>query len=87
MANFVSVFTQSGPTAEKSITAFHIGFLNNAVHALLVILAMSPPVYEKPVGDMTGAYSQRINIQYRLAYQVIEVEKTVKVLRMWSYYA
>lgn len=46
----------------------------------------TPPRYEKLVGDLSGAYSRRINIQHRLVYQVIEDEKVVKVLRMWSHY-
>lgn len=46
----------------------------------------NPPPYEKLVGDLAGAYSRRINIQHRLVYQVLETEKVVKVLRMWSHY-
>ena len=46
----------------------------------------NPPPYEKLIGDLTGAYSRRINIQHRLVYQVLEAEKIVKVLRMWSHY-
>lgn len=46
----------------------------------------SPPPYEKLVGDLAGAYSRRINIQHRLVYQVLEDEKIVKVLRMWTHY-
>lgn len=45
-----------------------------------------PPPYEKLVGDLRGAYSRRINIQHRLIYQVLEKEKTVKILRMWAHY-
>ncbi len=45
-----------------------------------------PPPFEKLVGDLTGAYSRRINIQHRLVYQVYAKEKTVKVLRMWTHY-
>ena len=45
-----------------------------------------PPPYEKLVGDLSGCFSRRINIQHRLVYQVIEHEKTVKVLRMWTHY-
>ncbi|MBT7799968.1 MAG: Txe/YoeB family addiction module toxin, partial [Tateyamaria sp.] len=41
---------------------------------------------EKLVGDLSGAYSRRINIQHRLAYQVLEAEKAVKILRLWTYY-
>ena len=58
--------------------------------ALLEIIAenpfQNPPPYEKLVGDLTGAYSRRINIQHRLVYQVLETEKIVKVLRIWSHY-
>lgn len=47
---------------------------------------MTPPPYEKLLGDLSGAYSRRINIQHRLAYQVLEAEKTVKIIRMWTHY-
>ncbi len=46
----------------------------------------NPPPYEKLVGDLSGAYSRRINIQHRLVYQVMEKEKIVKVLRLWTHY-
>ncbi len=46
----------------------------------------SPPPFEKLVGDLSGAYSRRINIQHRLIYQVLTTEKQVKVLRMWTHY-
>lgn len=46
----------------------------------------NPPPYEKLVGDLSGAYSRRINIQHRLVYEVLEKEKTVKILRMWTHY-
>ena len=46
----------------------------------------NPPPYEKLVGDLAGAYSRRINIQHRLVYQVLEEEKAVKVLRLWTHY-
>jgi toxin YoeB len=46
----------------------------------------NPPPYEKLVGDLSGAYSRRINIQHRLVYEVLADEHTVKVLRMWSHY-
>ncbi len=45
-----------------------------------------PPQYEALVGDLSGIYSRRINIQHRLVYQVYEEEKVVKVIRMWSHY-
>ena len=46
----------------------------------------NPPSYEKLIGDLAGAYSRRINVKHRLVYQVLEVEKIVKVLRMWTHY-
>ena len=46
----------------------------------------NPPPYEKLVGDLTGAYSRRINIQHRLVYQVYEKEHVVKIIRMWTHY-
>lgn len=45
-----------------------------------------PPPFETLVGDLRGAYSRRINIQHRLVYQVLEEEKMVKVLRLWTHY-
>ena len=47
----------------------------------------NPPPYEKLVGDLSGAYSRRINIQHRLVYEVMLELQTVKVLRMWTHYA
>lgn len=46
----------------------------------------NPPPYEKLTGDLKDYYSRRINIQHRLVYQVIEKEKTVRILSMWTYY-
>ncbi len=46
----------------------------------------NPPPFEKLVGDLTGAYSRRINIKHRLVYQIHEQSHTVKVLRMWTHY-
>jgi len=44
------------------------------------------PPFEKLVGDLSGAYSRRINIQHRLVYQVLEAEEAVKILRLWTHY-
>jgi len=46
----------------------------------------TPPSFERLVGDLSGAVSRRINIQHRLVYQVLESEKVVKVLRLWTHY-
>jgi len=64
--------------------------LKSKAQSLLDILAknpfQTPPPYEKLLGDLTGAYSRRINIQHRLVYQVLVEDKIVKVLRMWTHY-
>jgi len=46
----------------------------------------NPPPFENLVGDLTGLYSRRINIQHRLVYEVFPEQKTVRVLRMWTHY-
>jgi len=46
----------------------------------------NPPPYEKLVGDLSGAYSRRINIQHKLVYQVLESESIIKIIRMWTHY-
>lgn len=46
----------------------------------------TPPSFEKLVGDLSGAYSRRINIQHRLVYEVLAGEGVVKVIRMWTHY-
>lgn len=43
------------------------------------------PPYEKLIGDLSGAFSRRINIQHRIVYQVLD-SQTVKILRMWTHY-
>lgn len=64
--------------------------LRSRVEELLSVIRdnpfQSPPSYEKLVGDLSGAYSRRINIQHRLVFQVIAEEKIVKVIRMWTHY-
>ena len=65
------------------------GLKEKAIALLKVLQAnpfQNPPPYEKLVGDLTGAYSRRINIQHRLVYQVLDEQKVVKVLRMWTHY-
>ncbi|MGZ6220602.1 MAG: Txe/YoeB family addiction module toxin [Syntrophales bacterium] len=64
--------------------------LKQKAQAILAIFAddpfQNPPPYEKLVGDLSGAYSRRINIQHRLVYEVFIKEKVVRVLRMWTHY-
>ena len=64
--------------------------LKEKAQALLSLLEsdpfQNPPPFEKLVGDLSGAYSRRINIQHRLVYEVFEDQRAVRVLRMWTHY-
>jgi toxin YoeB len=87
LVNWRVVYTRHAQKDAKKLAA---SGLKPKAEELLVILAedpfRKPPPYEKLVGDLAGAYSRRINIQHRLVYQVLEEERVVKVLRMWSHY-
>ena len=76
--------------AQKDARKLASSQLRPQAERLLEIIArnpfQNPPSYEKLVGDLAGAYSRRLNIQHRLVYQVYEVERVVKVLRMWTHY-
>ena len=65
--------------------------LSPKVKSLLEVIERDPfadpPPFEALVGDLKGAFSRRINIQHRLVYQVVESQKVVKVLRLWTHYA
>ena len=81
------VFTKQAQKDAKKLSA---AGLRPKAEALLKRLSdnpyQTPPPFEKLLGDLSGAYSRRINIQHRLIYQIIEDEKTVKIIRMWTHY-
>jgi Txe/YoeB family toxin of toxin-antitoxin system len=85
--NWRLVFTRQAQKDAKKIAAS--GLKENA-EAIIRILRenpfQTPPPFEKLVGDLSGAYSRRINIQHRLVYQVLDDETVVKVIRMWTHY-
>jgi Txe/YoeB family toxin of toxin-antitoxin system len=64
--------------------------LREQAQTLLDLLARdpfeTPPRFEKLRGDLRGFCSRRINVQHRLVYQVLEKERVIKVVRMWSHY-
>jgi Txe/YoeB family toxin of toxin-antitoxin system len=76
--------------AQKDAQKLAANGLKSKAQELLAIIKVNPfqnpPPYEKLVGDLSGAYSRRINIQHRLVYEILQEEKIVKVLRMWSHY-
>jgi toxin YoeB len=76
--------------AQKDAEKLAAAGLKAKAQALLALLEenpyRTPPPFEKLVGDLSGAFSRRISIQHRLVYQVLDDERTVKVLRMWTHY-
>ena len=85
--NWQVVYTRQ---AQKDARKLASSGLKSQAERLLAILAdnpyQTPPFFEKLVGDLSGAYSRRINIQHRIVYEVLDSIKTVKVLRMWTHY-
>jgi toxin YoeB len=81
------VFTRQAQKDAKKIAESE---LKPQVEHLLEILKDDPyrkqPPFEKLVGDLSSAYSRRINIQHRLVYQILDDIKTVKVVRLWTHY-
>jgi Txe/YoeB family toxin of toxin-antitoxin system len=81
------VFTKQ---AQKDALKLKQAGLKDKTLVILEILQenpfQSPPPFEKLVGDLSGAYSRRINIRHRIIYQIIDVEKVVKIIRMWTHY-
>ena len=81
------VFTKQAQKDAKKLSA---AGLRSKTEKLLNILIknpyQTPPSFEKLIGDLSGAYSRRINRQHRLVYQILVDEKVVKVIRMWSHY-
>jgi toxin YoeB len=76
--------------AQKDAKKLASSGLKTKAQTLLAMLEkdpwQNPPPFEKLVGDLSGAYSRRINIQHRLVYQVLEAKKAMKILRLWTHY-
>ena len=87
MVKWGIVFTK---TAEKDSLKLGQSNLKQKAQKILDILRenpyQNPPRYEKLIGDLEGYYSRRINIQHRLVYQVLEKQRTVKIVSMWHHY-
>ena len=85
--NWQLIYTMHAQKDARKLAAS--GLKANAM-TLLAMLAENPfqnlPPYETLVGDLAGAYSRRINIQHRLVYDVLNNQKIVKVIRMWTHY-
>lgn len=87
MSGWQLVYTKQ---AQKDAKRLFTSSLRKKAEEILDIIAVDPfkkpPPYEKLIGDLAGAYSRRINIQHRLVYEVLEEQKIIKILRMWTHY-
>ena len=81
------VFAKQAQKDAKKVAA---AGLRSKAESLLNILRenpyQTPPPFEKLIGDLAGAYTRRINIQHRLVYEILDKQKVVKVIRMWTHY-
>ncbi len=87
MVEYTILYSKEAQKDAKNLSA--AGLADKAKELIKIIQSnpfQTPPSYEKLVGNLSGAYSRRINIKHRLVYQVIEETKKVRVLRMWSHY-
>ena len=81
------MYTKQAQKDTKKVSS--AGLKDKATHLVNIIKEnpyQNPPPYEKLIGDLSGSYSRRINIQRRLVYQVYEKENTIKVIRLWTHY-
>jgi len=87
VVNWRLVYTRQ---AAKDSKKLKMSNLDKKARELLEILKhdpyQNPPRYEKLIGDLDRAYSRRINLQHRLVYEVLEDQKVVKIIRMWTHY-
>ena len=87
MVRWQLIYTKQARKDAKKLTASR---LDKKAKKLLDIVARDPfqtlPPYEKLSGSLSKAYSRRINIQHRLVYEVLESERIIKVIRMWTHY-
>lgn len=87
MVNYKVIYTKN---AAKDISNLQAANMSNKAQNLIELIKENPfqnsPPYEKLLGNLSGLYSRRINIQHKLVYEVLEDIKTVKIISMWSHY-
>ena len=87
MVEYKVLYSKQAQKNAKNLTSSN---LDKKAKELIEIIKknpfQNPPPYEKLVGNLSGAYSRRINIKYRIVYEARESDKTIRILRMWSHY-
>lgn len=78
------------PQAQRDAKKIALSKLKPKVEDLLEIIKRNPyafpPSFEFLSGKLSGFIARRINKQHRPVYEVVEDEKVIKVLRMWTHY-
>jgi len=85
--NWKLVSTRQAQKDAKKLAA--AGLKDKAIELLKILERdpyESPPPYEKLKGDLAGACSRRISVQHRLVYQILDKQRTVKIIRLWTHY-
>ncbi len=76
--------------AKKDARKLASSNLKEKATEILRIIEQNPfneyPPFEKLIGDLEGAYSRRINIQHRIVYKILDDQKTIIIIRMWTHY-
>jgi toxin YoeB len=62
------------------------GKVKNLIEIIRINPYETPPPFDKIVGDLTGAYSRRINRQHRMIYKIDEEHHAVILIRLWTHY-
>jgi toxin YoeB len=86
MVKWELVYTKQAQKDAKKLTSTDLQ--TNAIQIINILdknLFKIPPSFEKLIGDLSGAYSRRINIQHRIVYQVLEDKKIIKIIRMYTH--
>ncbi|RLE05923.1 MAG: Txe/YoeB family addiction module toxin [Candidatus Aminicenantes bacterium] len=87
MVNWRIVYTKQALKDARKLSA---SGLRSEAESILEIIKKNPfktpPPFEKLIGDLTGAYSRRINNKHRIIYQVLKKHRTIKIIRMWTHY-
>ncbi len=85
MVTWKIVLTKQAAKDAKKISSSN---LKAKAEQIIKTLQQNPynPPFEKLTGDLKGLYSRRINIQHRLVYEILEDQKIVKIVGMWSHY-
>jgi toxin YoeB len=87
LVNWKLVYTRQAQKDAKKLAA--AGLKDKAIELLKILERdsyESPPPYEKLTGDLAGACSRRISVQHRLVYQILDKQRTVKIIRLWTHY-